>query len=268
MPYITDNDEEVWNGLWQRTDISIGFESALSIGFFCPGYAGGLEDYPNLAYRLNPKVDIHIVRSALEEDAHRPDNLRQVGNVDILLPAVQQLKQRNVDAATWACTSGSFVFGADGARQQCEELSSALGRPVTSTSLAFVKALEALDIRSVSIAASYPEDLAELFANFISDNGYRVDQLRCLDIMTGVDVGRLSPEEIINFVVENTDPLSEAVLIPDTAMATCRFLTELDNSIAGTVLTANQVTLWDVLNLAGWEGSLSAGGTLFSSNQI
>ena len=135
-------------------------------------------------------------------------------------------------------------------------------------SLAFVKALEALDIKSVSIAASYPEDLAELFANFISDNGYRVDQLRCLDIMTGVDVGRLSPEEIINFVVENTDPLSEAVLIPDTAMATCRFLTELDNSIAGTVLTANQVTLWDVLNLAGWEGSLSAGGTLFSSNQI
>jgi maleate cis-trans isomerase len=43
-----------------------------------------------------------------------------------------------VDAAVWACTSGSFVFGWDGASAQVDDVSSAAGVPVSNTSSAFV----------------------------------------------------------------------------------------------------------------------------------
>ena len=42
----------------------------------------------------------------------------------------------------------------------------------------------------------------------------------------------------------------EAVLIPDTALHTVDFLPELEAAAGKTVLTANQVTMWEALRLA------------------
>ena len=41
------------------------------------------------------------------------------------------------------------------------------------------------------------------------------------------------------------------MLIPDTALHTAAFLPELESRVGKTVLTANQVTLWEALRLAG-----------------
>ena len=45
-------------------------------------------------------------------------------------------------------------------------------------------------------------------------------------------------------------PDAEAVLIPDTALHTAAFLPELETHVGKTVLTANQVTMWEALRLA------------------
>ena len=46
-----------------------------------------------------------------------------------------------LDSLMWACTSGSFVFGWEGAHRQVEALAEATGLPTSSTSLAFVSRL-------------------------------------------------------------------------------------------------------------------------------
>ena len=50
------------------------------------------------------------------------------------------------DAVVWACTSGSFVYGWDGANAQAAALGEQLGIPASSTSLAFVHAARALGV--------------------------------------------------------------------------------------------------------------------------
>ncbi|HJV98380.1 MAG TPA: maleate cis-trans isomerase, partial [Arthrobacter sp.] len=61
-------------------------------------------------------------------------------------------------------------------------------------------------------------------------------------------------------------PDAEAVLIPDTALHTVRWLNELESVLGKTVLTANQVTAWYGLRIAGRSVHSDQLGTLFRSS--
>ena len=55
--------------------------------------------------------------------------------------------------------------------------------------------------------------------------------------------------------------------MPDTALGTAGFLDDLEMAAGTVVLTANQVTMWDTLNLAGWKGGYPTGGSLFTTRR-
>ena len=141
----------------------------------------------------------------------------------------------------WACTSGSFVYGLAGAEEQTQQISRHLGVPASSTSLAFVTALRTLKIKRVAVAATYPQDLAAEFVAFLDQGGTQVVQLESLGIWTAVEVGDVRKEQVLEFVRANDHADAEALLIPDTALHTTAFLSELDDAIGKPVLTANQV---------------------------
>jgi maleate cis-trans isomerase len=58
-------------------------------------------------------------------------------------------------------------------------------------------------------------------------------------------------------------PEAEAVLVPDTAMHTLTCIDALEKALAKPVLTANQVTVWEGLRLAGASRPLPGLGALF-----
>ena len=232
------------------------------LAFLYPGHASE-HDYPHMADRLHPTVVAHVINTDVPEDAHRPDALKRIGDVELLLEKQAEVRTFNPDAAMWACTSGSFVFGLDGAGQQVHKLEEALHVPVSSTSLAFVAAMRELGVESVSIAATYPEDVTQLFTDLVEAAGFTVLNAHFLDILTGVEVGTLEREQIIDFVAASAHEKAEAILVPDTAMASAEFLDQLENVAGTVVLTANQVTMWEALRLADWQGAFPGGGALF-----
>ena len=231
--------------------------------FLYPGYASE-HDYPYMASAVVPAVEARVVHTEVPEDAHRPDALRRIGAMELLVAPEAKVRAFAPDAITWACTSGSFVFGRDGARRQVEKLEEAYQMIASSTALAFLSAIDHLGIERVSIAASYPEDVSQLFADYVTLHGVKVEAVDCLDIITGVEVGALEPEEIINFVATHAVVPVDAVLVPDTAMPSARFLEELEGAAGTRVLTANQVTMWDLLRRTGWRGEFPRGGSLFA----
>src|SRR4051812_27192563 len=113
------------------------------VGLLYPGHAAE-DDYPLLEKVLGPSVALPVVHTSVGEDAHRVDALLDLGSAGRLADGAEALRGLAVDAVVWACTSGSFVFGWDGARQQADELGRRLGVPGSSTSLAFVSAARAL----------------------------------------------------------------------------------------------------------------------------
>ena len=236
------------------------------LGFLYPDYASE-DDYPLMAAALEPPVEARVFHTHVPEDAHRPDALRRVGAIEHLAAPMEEVRTFAPDALSWACTSGSFIFGSEGARRQVERIEAAYGIRCSSTALAFLAALEHMGIERAAVAATYPEDVSMLFARYVEAGGVSVASVRCLDIITGVEVGTLTPDRVIEFVADSTPPDADAVLVPDTALGTAGFLDNLEMAAGTVVLTANQVTMWDTLNLAGWKGNYPTGGRLFTTRR-
>jgi maleate cis-trans isomerase len=56
---------------------------------------------------------------------------------------------------------------------------------------------------------------------------------------------------------------AQAVLVPDTAMHSLAWLDDLEEAIGKPVLTANQVTIWEGIRIAGGSTRLDGMGSLF-----
>jgi maleate cis-trans isomerase len=232
------------------------------VGILYPGYAAE-RDYDTLNERLGEPV-FEVVHTSIGEDAHREDALLDMGSHERLREGALTLRERRVAAAMWACTSGSFVYGWDGARRQAAAVADVLGAPVSSTSLAFVTAIEALGARRVAIAASYPDDIARRFEQFLRDAGLDPVGLASGGIVTAAEVGRLDRAETLALAARGDRSDADVLLVPDTAMHTIELVGALEAAAGRPVLTANQVTAWEGLRLAGRAPVAERLGELFA----
>ncbi|MBB5911462.1 maleate cis-trans isomerase [Nocardia transvalensis] len=219
-----------------------------TIGFIYPDHAAE-DDYPRAAEILGADLRVaHIYGT----DLHAVPELLDLGSPGKLRQGAELLAPARPSAVVWACTSGSFVYRPDGAREQVRGLAEAAGVPASSTSFAFVNAARALGISTVAVWASYPDDVAALFVDFLAAEGIRVLSMGSADIDTAAEVGTLTDEQVLKLAVANDNPDAEALLIPDTAMHTLAVLPELEATLGKPVLTANQVTIWEGIRLAGY----------------
>jgi maleate cis-trans isomerase len=233
-----------------------------AVGFLYPGYSAE-DDYPTIERLLGDGVRLPVVHTTMRTDAHRVDALLDIGGADVLAEGARSLRTLDVAAAVWACTSGSFVFGWDGAADQVAGVREAAGVPATSTSFAFADALQAMGIRRVAVAATYPADVAERFVEFLGGAGVEVVALSCRGIITAAEVGTLGKDDVLDFVAANDHPDAEAVVVPDTALHTVAWLDDLEQRLGKPVLTANQVSVWAGLRLAGDHQPRTGLGALF-----
>lgn len=235
----------------------------LSVGLLYPGY-GAEDDFASLEARLGDGLRLPLVHTSVGEDAHRVDALLDLGSGPRLADGAEALRPAKPDSVLWACTSGSFVFGWDGARRQADALADRLGVPASSTSIAFVNAVRALGVRRVAVAASYPADVARRFVHFLAAGGVEVTCMQSHGIATAKEVGSLDRFDVISMVEGADTRDAEALLIPDTAMHSLAWLDELEATAGMPVLTANQVTIWEGCALVGEPPRLDCLGTLFN----
>lgn len=234
----------------------------VTVGVLYPGYSAQ-DDYPRMQRLLGTEVRLPLVHTEMRVDAHRVDALRDVGGDDVLAEGARALAPERPDAVLWACTSGSFVFGWAGARVQLDALAAVAGVPASSTSFAFVDAAHRLGLTRVAVAATYPAEVAELFAAFLGRAGIEVVQLASRGILTAAEVGTLGRAEVLAFAAANDHPSAQALLMPDTALHTVAWLEELERRLGKPVLTANQVSVWQGLRLAGADTPRPGAGALF-----
>ena len=154
------------------------------IGILYPGYAAESE-YVRAGGLVGGSALFPVVHTTVGRDTHEIDALMDTGAAWRLEEGWGTLRHERPDAVMWACTSGSFVCGLDGARDQARRLSAVSGVPASSTSLAFVAALEALGIDRVAVGATYPDDVDERFRTFLEDAGVQVVRIGGLGIDSG-----------------------------------------------------------------------------------
>lgn len=200
-----------------------------------------------------------------EDDEHAPAHLRRTGAIDHLAMHARIMARMQPDAVIWACTSASFIDGPDHAAGQARAIAEITGCPASSTSLAFVSALCHLGIGRTALLASYPEETAKAFADFVAGNGVEVCDMACLDAPSGPAAAELGAGRLMDEAARLAVPDDAAVLIPDTAMPTMGLIAPLEARLRRPVLTANQVSLWEAVRLAEGSGRRSGPGRLFAA---
>lgn len=233
-----------------------------TVGFLYPGHAAE-DDYPRIAGMLGNGVRL-AVEHTYGEDLHAVDALLDLGNESRLAAGARKLAAYQPSAVLWACTSGSFVFGWDGAHAQVEKLAEAAGVPASSTSFAFVHAARALGLRTLAVAASYPAEVATRFGDFLRAGGFTVSGLASSGIVTAAEVGELAEGSVLELARAHDRPDADALLVPDTAMRTVGLVEKMEAQLGKPVLTANQVTVWEGLRLAGRLAPAAGLGALFA----
>ncbi|MGW6792757.1 maleate cis-trans isomerase family protein [Streptomyces chartreusis] len=238
-----------------------------ALGFLYPGHSAE-DDYPRIEQLLASDIRIDLVHTDIGEDAHRVDALLRMGSAERLAAGVEALRLTGAEAVVWACTSGSFVYGWKGAHEQVRSLAVAAGMPASSTSFAFAHAVQELGVRRVAIGATYPDDVAALFARFLTDAGAEITAVRGSGIITAAEVGTWGEAEVFALAKEADTADAEAVLLPDTALHTAAHIQALENELGKPVLTANQVTVWEALRLTDRRVNAPALGELFTREPI
>lgn len=230
-----------------------------TIGFIYPDHAAE-SDYPVAAELLQANL---VVVHTYGTDLHAVAELRDLGSPAKLAEGVALLAPHRPAAVMFACTSGGFVYGPDGAADQVDRLADLAGVPASSTSVAFVHALAALRCSRVAVAASYPRDIADMFSDFLAAHGVSVESMGNAGIDTAAEVARLTPAQVQALASANDNPDADALLIPDTAMHTVAQVDALEQLLGKPVLTANAVTVWEGMRIAGLPRRVAGLGTLF-----
>lgn len=221
---------------------------AARLGFLYPGHAAE-DDYPLMGTLIEPPAEVTLVHTQFVEDAHTVEALSEMGSVRRLAEGAEALAGSGIESVMWTSTSASFVLGLDGIRQQIDTLEKALGVPASTTAMAFARAIKALDADRVAIAATYPEDVAQRFRDFLGHFDIEVVHLASRGIVTAAEVGHLGRQDVLDFALANARKDADALLIPDTALHSARWLAELEQACGMPVLTANQVSVWEGLRL-------------------
>jgi len=187
---------------------------------------------------------------------HEPRYLRETASLENVLMAGRVLKPLKPDAVMWACTSGSFISGLAHAKQQVHALSEELSCPASSTSLAFVQALNEIETSLVAVLGSYVEDTTLAFVRFLQEAGVTVTDHLSLGAPSGPDAARLDAEQFKSAACQLSIPKEGAILVPDTAVPTIHLLAELSQMAGCTILSANQVSIWQGLQMIGVDVNL------------
>ncbi|MDQ0796219.1 decarboxylase [Streptomyces sp. B1I3] len=246
-----------------------------TVGLLYPGHAAE-EDFPRIEVMLDSDIRVPLfhtdtgIGTGVGQGASRLEALREAGAPERLAAGVEELRLAGAESLVWASTNGSFVYGWDGAHQQVAGLARAAGLPASSTSFAFVHAVGELGAGRVAVASLDAEDIAPLFADFLTAAGLDVVSVRAVGDDSGpapADAATWGPERVRELVAAADHPDAEVVLLPCTALHTAAFVPELEELVGKPVLTANQVTVWEGLRLADrrvWAPTL---GTLFATRE-
>ena len=245
-------------------------DSALRLGLIWP--AGGAEhEYYQFAEALDDRIKIFLSCSRVgggHDDDHDVEHLLQTAQIDWLNEAARRLVCLRPDCVFWACTSGSFIVGREGAEAQVSALAQTTGAPAGSTSLAYAEVLRRLGIQSVSVLATYPEPATMAFVAFLEEFGVKVVKLDRLDAACGWDAALLDPEAIMQKTKDVAVDDAQAILIPDTAMPSIFLAEALEEAVKRPVLTANVVTLWHAMDIAGRSIPIDGYGSLLANPSI
>lgn len=204
-------------------------------------------------------VSLHTARMPLE--AVTEGGLSEMA--DTATAAAERLSQVNVDVVAYGCTTGSLIKGHKYAEKLEAKLSKSANAEAITTALSVERALDSMDVESVSIATPYNETLNQREVEFLEEGGFSVDNITGRGLEDNLEIGDLEPRQAYIQGHKSSSGEEGALFISCTNYRTFEIIQALEMDLGKPVITSNQATLWDSLNSLGLPDPQMKLGQLF-----
>jgi len=174
----------------------------------------------------------------------------------------QALASLKISSLTYACTAAGFIRGFGSDLELNQRLSKVSGVVTTCTITGVVKALRAINAQRIAVATPYVEELDERLYQFLTESGFEVLSQEGLNTY-GVAINFITMEDVYRLAKRVDRPEADAVFLACTGLRTIELLDVLEEDLGKPVISANQATMWDALNLAGVYSNIDGVGSLF-----
>jgi maleate isomerase len=152
-------------------------------------------------------------------------------------------------AFAYACTSGSFVHGLEGERRLVETMRSTGGARAVTTSGSLVAALSRLGISRVATATPYDAQITERLTSFLKEADVEVVSSAHLGLSR--EIWTVPYDQTLQLVRDADSNDAEAIFVSCTNLATYDVIAPLEAELGKPVITANQVTMWGLMESIG-----------------
>jgi maleate isomerase len=194
-------------------------------------------------------ISLHVTRMPYVPLATTMDMAIHISDPALVARGATDLMAVSPRVIAYACTSGSFVGGLAGEAALVAAMTEAGAPGAVTTSGALLTALGHLDITRIATVTPYTADLTAGLNSYLAEAG--------VDVVAAAGLGLTSeiwtvPYDVTAQLVRDTDgPNAEAVFISCTNLPTYDAIAPLEAELGKPVLTANQVTMWSALTIAG-----------------
>lgn len=178
-----------------------------------------------------------------------------------------KLADADVGVIGYGCTSGSLFRGLGHDKMIEERIEKVSGKPAVATAGAVVNALRDLKIENVAVATPYTTEINDLEKKFLAANGFRVVDLRGLQLSDNLEIGRIDNRTAYELITKLKYREADGLFISCTNFPTIGIIKEVENKLGKTVISSNTAILWAMLSKIKVPVKIKGYGKLLEENQ-
>jgi maleate isomerase len=205
---------------------------------------------------IHPSISVHSMRIKITADDE--ENYTWMGTQ--VAGAAQLLAQAKVHAICYGCLAGGFVKGPAVDRQILKDIEDGTGIPAVTAALAVIDALEALNIKRISVASPYEQWLNEKLKIYLA--GFGIEVLAFKGLGTQAHSG-FTPKQNAELAKEVDRTETQAIFIACSNFRTLEIIEPLEEELGKPIISSNLCSLWKMLRLLKDRRVLPRAGRLF-----
>lgn len=136
------------------------------------------------------------------------------------------------------------------------------GIPVTTGASACRAALEALNVKRISVFSPYQPVADKWVHRYFSEAGFDVVSVMGLRCPTATSIAEVTPRDLVKVLEEIDTPETEAIVQVGTNLSFIRMADEAETWLGKPVVAINTATVWHTLRQAGFVDTAGGYGTL------
>jgi len=120
------------------------------------------------------------------------------------------------------------------------------------------------NIKKISIFTPYSKVLNDDVLNYFKKENFTVTSNSYFDITNDLDIGKVDPDYLYETLCNMDLGDADALFVSCTALPALSIIDKLEKKLKKTVLSSNQVLIWDTLQSIGKTQSIEGFGKLFN----